>query len=384
VKFRGDLAWWYSLIAGGVVTLAYVLAAYLRKRKLDKIGYTPQLKRMMASLSVPRRVIKATLVIGAVTLCTFVLARPYVRGKSTWRKQGIDIVVAMDFSKSMLARDIDPSRVERMKQEVDNLFEELDSDRVSVVTFSGAAAHFPLTHDYKSARNLYKGLRPWDMPPGSDVGEALMIARCVARPDLQSKDCKRVGGHGQGGAPLPDDPEYKDDPLGDKAKDELASVDPKNRSQAIILFTDGGDTAGRARQEVQRAIDANIHVFIVGVGTTAGELIPDVDQDGNDVGWVRDKNGKLVHSKLEEAKLRELAELAGGEGHYFSVASQDFGTDALITQLRRLKRGDMDKRVISEPKEIYQWLLFPAFLMLLIEACISDRKRRVLYPEEHS
>lgn len=383
MKFRGDYPWWYALIAGGIVAAAYLLSAYLRKRKMDKIGDSPQLKRMMASLSRTRRVIKAGLVITAVTLCTFVLARPYVKGKSTWRKQGIDIVVAMDFSKSMLARDIYPSRVQRMKDEVERLFDELESDRVSVVTFAGAAAHFPLTHDHHSVRNLFKDLRPWDMPPGSDLGQAILTARCIARPDLKDPACKRVGGHGQGGAPLPDDPEFEADPL-DAKKDKLASVDPATRSQAIILFTDGDDTEGKAKEQVQKALDAGIFVYIVGVGTPGGELIPDVDEDGNDVGWIRGKDGKFVHSKLDVAGLKALAELAGGEGHYFVVDPQEFRADALFGELRKLKRGDMDKRVITEPKEIFQWLLFPAFLLLLIEACISDRRRRVLYPEEHA
>lgn len=385
MKFRGDLVqWWYAIIAGLTVTAAYVLAWYLRKRKLDKIGHTPQLRRMMASLSRPRRVIKASLVVVAVTLCTFVLARPYVKGKTTWKKQGIDIVVAMDFSKSMLVRDVYPSRVERMKEEVERLFDELDSDRVSVVSFAGGAAHFPLTHDHQAVRNLFRDLRPWDMPPGSDLGAAFRVARCIARPDLKGVGCERVGGQGQGGAPLPDDEDFQGDPLADKDKDKLANVDPSNRSQAIILFTDGGDTEGSVREEIKRALDAGIFVYIVGVGTTGGELIPDIDEEGNDLGWVRDENNKFVHSKLEEARLKELAELAGGEGHYFVVDPEKFQTDALLTELRKLKRGDMDKRVITEPKEIYQWLLFPAFMLLLIEACISDRKRRVIYPEEHS
>ena len=255
---------------------------------------------------------------------------------------------------------------------LDDLLDLLESDRVAVVTFAGAAAHFPLSHDYEAVRNLYVGLSPQDMPPGSDLGEALLVARCLVRPDLvEDPGCARVGGRGGGGAPV-----------GQDGAAPAPEPEPRtDRSRVIVLFTDGEDTGDRARAEVEQAVMLGIHVYLVGIGTVAGELIPELDDDGEQVGWKKTADGQsFVTTRLDQAGLQELAAVAGGDGHYFEgVAAKD-----LAGLLGHLEKGDLDARMETEWKSVYQWLLFPAFLLLAIEACTSGRRRRVLYPEEQS
>ena len=371
IRFASPLSLYLPAAVALVLAIAFALDFHRRRRLLDKIGDPGQLTRMMASLSTRARVIKAVLLATAMTMIAIAITRPEVEGESTWSKRGIDVVVAMDFSKSMMARDVYPSRLEHMVKEVDDLLDLLDLDRVAVVTFSGAAAHFPLTHDYEAVRNLYRGLSPQDMPPGSDLGEAIMVARCIVRPDLlEDPGCERVGGRGRGGAPLDGSDEDK----------ELAT-EPEiaERARAIVLLTDGEDTESRARAEVERAVLLGIHVYVVGIGTIAGELIPELDDDGNEVGWKKTEDGKsFITTRLDQAGLKELAEIAGGEGHYFDGAR----AADLAEVLKRLKRGDLDSRVKKEWKADYQWVLLIGFLLLVIEACISGRRRRMLYPEE--
>lgn len=366
-----------AVITAVGLAIAFALDFTRRRYALQRIGHAPQIRRMMASLSGWRRVLKAVLVVVAMTVCVTALGRPQVKGKEYFVQRGIDLVVVMDFSKSMLARDVYPSRLERMKEEVEELFIELKSDRVATVVFSGAAAHFPLTHDYESAASMFRGLMPADMPPGSDLGEAIMIARCIVRPELHNDPgCERIGGRGRGGQPL-DGAEAQCERPGASAP-EIA-----NRGQAIVVFTDGEDTEGRARAEVERAVALGVHVYFVGVGTRSGDLIPELDREGNEIGWKKNPDGSFVSTRLDQAALKDLGDLAGGwENHYFPVDPDRFRTTDLIKHLSRVKKGDLDKRSKNVPQDVFQWLLFPAFMLLLIEACVSERRRRVIYPEE--
>lgn len=355
------------LAAGTVVVLVVLFALDFtrRQRQLEGAGHVPMLERMMASFSRERRIIKAVLLTAGAALVVAALSRPQVPGESKWRQRGIDVVVVLDFSKSMLARDVRPSRFRRAVEEVDRLLDVLRGDRVALVAFAGAAAHFPLTADVDAVRQLYVGLTPLDMPPGSDIGHAMVMARCLARPELRNEPgCERVGGRGRGGAEL-------DDGGDDALPPTDTSID---RAKAIVLFTDGEDTEGALRAEVERAVELGIAVYIVGVGTPSGELIPEYDQAGNEVGWKKREDDSFVTTRLEEGTLVELARLAGGEDHYYRLDRRSQVAE-LVTALDKLKKGDLDDRVVRTPVEAYHWLLFPAFMLLLIEVCVSERRR---------
>jgi Ca-activated chloride channel family protein len=368
VRFADELLRWFVVPTGIVLTLVFALDFTRRRRQLDALGGSPMLQRMIASLSSRRRVLKAVLLATSVSLLVTALARPQIPGETYWRQRGIDVALALDYSKSMLARDVYPSRLDRAEMEADELLDHLDADRVATIAFAGAAVHFPLTHDHAAARLLYDGLGPADLPPGSDLGEALRVAKCLLRPDVVTgTGCDEAGTHGHGGDPLGDD---TDDP---PAK---AQVLP-DRARAIVVFTDGEDTEGRARAEIEQAVQLGIQVFVVGVGTVAGELVPELDARGQPSGFKKAPDGSFVTSHLDQAGLKELADLAGGEDHYFVLDSKTFALDGLAARLEKLKKGDLDERVLHKPKEVYQWFLFPAFLLLVLEACLSDRKRRV-------
>jgi Ca-activated chloride channel family protein len=358
------------------LTLIFALEFTRRRRLLDRIGYSPMLQRMMASLSPRRRVIRAVLLTLGSTGVVVAMAHPLGPGEKRWRQRGIDIALVMDYSKSMLAKDVYPTRLERMEREVSDLTLRLKSDRIAPIVFAGAAAHFPLTHDHEAARALYGSITPADLPPGSDLGEALLVARCLLRPDVAEGACARVGGRGRGGDPLGLEGGWnranpKPPPKGPHAEGS------EDRARAIVLFTDGEDTEQGARAQVQEAVRLGIDVYVVGVGTVAGELVPEVDENGQVNGWKKLPSGSFVTTRLDQAKLRELAQVAGGEGHYFVLDSKTRGLEGLLSRLSRLKEGNLDERVLETAEEMYQWVLFPAFLLLLIEACLAERRRKV-------
>jgi len=358
---------WIAVFAMLGLAIVLALDATWRRRVMDKIGNSPMLSRMTRSLSRSNRLLKAILFVAGMTLLIASWAGPLGRGQSSWKLRGIDVAVVMDFSKSMMARDIRPSRFDRMTQTSEDLIATLDADRLAMVLFSGAAVHFPLSHDHMAATLLYRGIRPVDMAPGSDIGEALRVARCVLRPDIEAEGgCDRVGGRGRGG-----------DPIAGEAtpapKPEVTTV--ADRARAIVVFTDGEDTEGRAAEEVELAASLGIHVFFVGVGTTAGELVPEYDRRGKEIGWKKHPDGSFVRTRLDQTALKELAAVAGGEDHYFHLDGSRFDLDALVLELKRLKKGDLDERVVKSSVPIYQIFLFPAFLLLLIEACMGERRK---------
>jgi Ca-activated chloride channel homolog len=163
----------------------------------------------------------------------------------------------------------------------------------------------------------------------------------------------------------------------------LAAASPRakedkggDRARAIILITDGEDTENLAGAEVQEAVRLGIDVFVVGVGTVAGELVPEIDEDGKITGWKKQADGSFVTTRLDQAKLKELARLAGGDGRYYVLDSKSGGLDNLTARLKRLKEGNLDERAIKTYEERFQWMLFPAFMLLVIEACTSERRKR--------
>lgn len=367
----GSVPWaWGALGVLVALTLLFALDFTRRRRQIERIGYSPMLQRMTASLSHRRRVFRSVLFTVAATGVVVAMAHPQGRGETVWQQRGIDIALVLDYSKSMLAKDVYETRLQRMNDEVQELTKKLKSDRIATVVFAGAAIHFPLTHDHKAARVLWDRLSPADLPPGSDLGEALRISRCLLRPDVAEKGCGSLGGRGTGGAPL--GPEGAPPP----PKPAPAKDDLDDRARAIVLFTDGEDTEERGRAEVEEAVRLGIDVYVVGVGTLAGELVPEVDERGNVTGWKKLPDGSFVTTRLDQAKLKELAQLAGGEGHYYVLDNKTQGLDDLIARLQRLKEGNLDERAKKTYEERYQWVLFPAFLLLLIEACLSERRRR--------
>jgi Ca-activated chloride channel homolog len=367
VSFGNAIAQWAVVPALVLLTIVFALDFTRRRRLYDRIGDAPMLQRMAASVSTRRRVVKATLFIIALVLVVATLAGPRVAGETVWRQRGIDIVFALDYSKSMLARDVYPTRLERATLEVEELTARLAADRIATVVFAGGAVHFPLSHDHAAARALYEGVTPADLPPGSDLGGALRLGRCLLRPDVVEGGCGRIGGRGHGGDPL----------TGPATVPEARAPSVADRARAIVLFSDGEDTEGQGRAEIEQAVRLGIQVFIVGVGTVAGELVPEVDAQGKPVGWKKGADGGFVTTRLDQAGLKELAALAGGEERYFLLDSRTQRLDDLLAALDHLKKGDLDERVVRKPKEVYQWLLFPAFLLLVIEACLAERKRKV-------
>lgn len=382
-----------ELLAVAVLVPLVILGIALLDRArrnvlLGRLGEAPVVQRLMASVSPARRRIKRVLQALGVALIVVATARPQLPGEAKRGSEGLDLVIALDASKSMLVDDVAGTRLERARAVTAKLIDALPGDRIAPLVFGGAAAHFPLTDDKTVAKQFLSELGPADLPPGSNLAEALRVATCVLRPDVEdswSDDCAAVGGRGKGGDPLPEESEESDLPR------STPEVELEERAKVVLLVTDSADGLGSGADdsdlepltEVRRAVKLGVTVMVMGVGTTDGGVVPEIDVDGKPIGPKRDRDGNTVQSKLDPASLRLLAEAGGEARRYFEVGTGDFDIAVITEALNNLKRGALSKKNERVMYELYHFFLFPGFLLLIIEACIGTR-RRVKYPEVRS
>lgn len=331
-----QLLWLLLLVPAAV--LAYAIAFVARKRALGRLGSPALIARMSSATSVPRKVARAALVCATLGLLVAALARPQAGGRARLEKQrGLDIVVALDFSKSMLAKDIYPSRLERAKRELEQLMDRLNGDRVGLVAFAGETLTYPPTTDYDAVKLFWRDLSPSDMPVGGTaIGRALTSA---------TEMLSRL--RAQGG---------------------------ETRDQVILLLTDGEDTESKPLEAAEEAAKLGIKVFAVGIGSRSGELVPDVAENDQAAGYIKDREGKYVTSRLDEDLLAQIAARTGGG--YLRADAQHFGVEAVEAALARLKRTESETRLVKQYDEVYEVLLVPALLLLVLEACIGERRRK--------
>jgi Ca-activated chloride channel family protein len=358
---------------------------------------------MMAARSPGRRLIKAVILGVGLGLVLAAAARPQLTGTSVSKRKGMDLVIALDVSKSMLVGDVEvgepqdhwPSdlepdavralpenpawvqgtRLERARQAMTSLVDQLPDDRISIVMFAGASIHFPLTDDEHLAAQFMHMIGPADLTGGSDIGEALRVAKCLLRPEVKSAQvgCAGIGERGHGGDPLPGEERRGRRRVTEKATEE--------RGKALIVVTDGGASAQSVITEADLAKRLGVSLFFVGIGSDQGGTVPEIDSTGAVIGPKKDAQGNVVKSKLDRASLQQLALLAGGEDHYAELGPTGmYDLTPIVAQLSSVQRGELERTETDKKRDIYHWLLFPGFMLLLVEAAIGLRKR-IKHPE---
>lgn len=390
ITFANPDLLWFAGAAPLVILLLYLYDRAQRRRLAHRLGELPVIGKVMASASPRRRVVKLVLVQLAAALILFAAARPQIAGKRAVELRGLDLVVAVDVSKSMLVDDVGATlrmtekkiaatRLARARELAAALIDELPGDRFGPVVFAGAAAHFPVTEDEQVAVRFLHDLGPADLPPGSNMTEVFRVSRCLLRPDLYDDlGCARIGRRGHGGDPLPgEDLDPKDAP-----KDEDALEQKVERGKAMVIFTDGGESDADTLREVATMRELGIAVFVVGIGTTAGGVVHEIDYEGRPTRTPkRAKDGSTVISKRDDASMKLLAEAAGDANRYF-VATERGEVDPtpMVEAMRAVNRGLATKQV-DEKQDLFQPFLFAGFMLLVMEAAIATRRRR-RYPEE--
>lgn len=298
----------------------------LQKKKYKRLGDRNLLRLMMPKVSKYRPSVKFWLLMAAIALVIVMLARPQMGSKISHEKRtGIEIIIAMDISNSMLAEDVVPSRLQKSKMLVENLIDHFSSDKIGLVVFAGDAfVQLPITSDYVSAKMFLQNIDPsLIQSQGTDIAQALNLS-------MNSFTQSKVG-------------------------------------KAIVLITDGEDHEGGAVEAAKSAHDKGMNVFILGIGDTKGAPIPT-----GDGGYMKDNTGNTVLSSLNEKMCQEVAQ--AGKGKYIHVDNTSDAQELLNDQLTKLQKGETDSVVYSEYDEQFQAVGILAILLLIIEVCVLEIK----------
>jgi len=328
-----DSNWLWALALVPVAAALFVFAARRRRRALEAFGESALVRKLTATVSVGARRWKAALMLGALAFSVVALARPQFGTRvETVRSVGQDVIVAVDLSTSMLAEDVSPSRLERARLAILRLIANLDGDRIGLVAFAGSAfVQSPLTVDY-SAAGMFLGAMHPDMMPvqGTDLGAALRVSL---------------------------------DALDQGARD----------ARVIVLVTDGENLEGDFEEDLERAVEGGVQVHVVGIGSPEGAPIPEYDRSGRRTGFLRDEEGTVVTTRLDEATLRAVAERTGAR--YVRAGAGGTALDDLVDEIAGVEGEAVDARQVTQFEEQFQIFLGVALALLLIEWLLPERRR---------
>lgn len=325
-RFEDPSYLWLLLI---VPLLTVIRLAIWRQRrsKLRLFGDPLLLKEMMTGVSAYRPTVKFWLLQAALALLILMLARPQMGSKISHEKRnGIETIIALDISNSMLCQDVAPTRLDKSKLLVENLVDKFTNDKIGLIVFAGDAfVQLPITSDYVSAKMFLQNIDPSLIATqGTDIAHAINLS-------INS------------------------------------FTQQENVGKAIIIITDGEDHEGGAIEAAKAAKKKGINVFILGVGTTAGAPIP----DGNG-GYMKDVSGQTVMTALNEQMCREIAQ--AGSGTYIHVDNTNDAQEKLNNELTKLQKGETESVIYSEYDEQFQAFGILVMLLLIAEVCLLERK----------
>ncbi len=318
-----------------VPVLAVFLLAMVRarRRRLERFVSSTLVPQLTEDFSRRKVFLRVLLLLSFFVFAIIALARPQWGTKlETVRRRGVDIIVGLDTSFSMNTEDVAPNRLAKAKSEVRALLGKLKGDRIGVVTFAGSAlVACPLTLDYGAAGLFLDAANTEVIPdPGTSLAAAIETATS-------------------------------------------AFIAKERKYKVLILLTDGEDLEGQVDAAVDKAKDAGVIIYTVGIGTPQGSPIPVRDQKGDIVEYRKDPNGQVVISMLDERSLAEIATRTGGR--YFRATTSENETDELYDDVSQLEKKDLESKLYQNFEDQFQYPLVLALLCLAGEAWISERRR---------
>lgn len=330
LRFEDPIFLWLLCILP-VLILIRLIGWRRRHAKLKKLGDPELLKQLMPGISKYRPTVKFCLLLSALALLIVMLARPQMGSKiSHDKRQGIETIICLDISNSMLAEDVVPSRLDKSKMLVENLVDNFTNDKIGLIVFAGDAfVQLPITSDYVSAKMFLQNITPGLIQTqGTNIADAI---------DLASK----------------------------------SFTQQNNVGRAIVVITDGENHEPGATDAAAAAKKKGINVFILGIGNTTGAPIP-----MGDGGYLKDHSGNTVMTALNENMCKELAQ--AGSGQYIHVDNTSDAEKTLNDDLTKLQKGDTSSVIYSEYDEQFQAVGILVILLLIIEICILEVKNPLL------
>ena len=321
----------YLLVLVPLLLLVYLYSNYRRRKRLKEYGDADLLKELMPDVSAYRPNVKFWLSTIALALLVVVLARPQFGSKmESVTRQGIEVVIALDISNSMLAEDIAPNRLEKSKKIISKLIDKFENDKIGLIVFAGDAfVQLPITNDFVSAKMFMETISPALITrQGTDIGAAINLAMKSFTPE------KEVG-------------------------------------KAVIVITDGENHEGGAEEAARAAVEKGMSVYILGVGSPDGAPIP--TEGSND--YRRDKNGNVIVTKLNEEMSQNIAK--AGNGAYIRVDNTNNAQKLLEKELDKLAKADVTTEVYTDYDEQFHFVALLVLLFLVMDILILPGKSRL-------
>ena len=319
------------LILVPLMPLLYALVRWLRKKRLNRVGDPALVKQLMPSWSGAKGWVRLVLFDLAFLFFVIGIARPQIGAKLQEREtKGAEIMICLDVSNSMLAKDYSPNRLERAKLAISRITDKLQDDRIGLIIFAGTSfVQLPITNDYVSAKMFLSSITTESVPvQGTAIGDAILTA----------------------------------------ARSFSAQSE---KSRAIIVITDGENHEDDPVEAAKQAAALGIKVYTIGVGSLRGEPIP---LDGD---LMKDKDGNIVVTRLDEGTLQKIAEV--GNGAYVHAGNEEFGLNPIINDINKLEEETFNSVVFEEYDEQYMYFFAVALVLLVLEMLIGERrwKRRM-------
>ena len=330
LRFEDPAFLWLLWVIPALV-LVRLIGWRRRRAKLRKLGDPELLKQLMPHISKYRPTVKFVLMLAALALLIVMVARPQMGSKiSNEKRNGIETMICLDISNSMLAEDVAPSRLDKSKMLIENLVDNFSNDKIGLIVFAGDAfVQLPITSDYVSAKMFLQNITPGLIQTqGTNIGQAISLAT----KSFTQQD--HVG-------------------------------------RAIIVITDGENHEPGAEDAVKAAKNKGINVFILGIGSTKGAPIP-----MGDGSYLKDRTGNTVMTALNEQMCRQLAQ--AGSGQYIHVDNTSDAEQALNDDLSKLQKGETDTVIYSEYDEQFQAVGILVILLLILDICMLEVKNPLL------
>lgn len=317
-----------------VFVLLYILLGRWKHKALKKFGEQNVINRLMPDVSTTGPLLKFIALMAALAFIIMAIARPQTGSKlEKGKHKGVELMILLDVSNSMLAQDIKPSRLERAKQAISKLIDKLENDKIGIIVFAGKPyIQLPITTDYAAAKMFVTTITT-DMVPtqGTAIGAAITTA------------------------------------------DLSFNLKDKTKNKAIIVISDGENHEDDAVEAAKSASDNGIFVHTIGMGLPEGSPIP-VIKNGETTGFKQDADGKTVVTKLNETMLQEIA--TAGKGIYVRANNTEVGLNKIMDEIDKMEKKEYDAKVYSDYEDQFQFFIGLALLFLLGEIFIFERKSR--------
>jgi Ca-activated chloride channel family protein len=324
----------YLLLLLPVIILLWILNEYRKRRAMVRFGKVDTVRKLIPEQSKIRPPLKFIFQLTALSLAIIMLARPQFGSKlKEVKRQGVEVIIALDVSNSMLAGDIQPSRLERAKQAISKLVENLENDKIGLIVFAGNAyTQIPVTTDYISAKMFLSTIGPEMVPQqGTAIGSAIDLG--------------------------------------------MRSFSPgTGRSKAIVIITDGENHEDDPVAKAKEAAGSGIIIYTIGIGSSEG--VPILISSNGKKDYLKDADGNTVITKLDENILKEIAMAANGR--YVKASNSNTGLDEIYNEIKKLKKQELEGKMFTEYNDQFQIFAGAALFILLIDFMIMDRKNRRL------